>query len=341
MTSSEFESADLVGADASTDSRIPSDAAADGSTDRAAAESRSAASRGAIANWAATGRVSDLPGWLAREIAPIQDEATERSLDVELVERRSGFGLVRTMVVRGAARLPDDAFEDAVRRGYGRLLEGIQPTHLLRVWNFIPRIEADADDGVRDRYMVFNAGRHRGFDDAFGRVAWFPAASGVGHAGDAVVVHLLHGEAEVEPVDNPRQVPPEAYSARFGHPTPVFARAARVRWSDRVGLLVSGTASVVGEDSRHDDFEHPLEETLRNLEVVVDQGWPGASPADLDDWLVYLPNPLRADRVRAAIASRWPERSLRIVCRGQRLCRRDLQVEIECAGLRPAEDDHR
>ena len=139
----------------------------------------------------------------------------------------------------------------------------------------------------------------------------------------------------------PRQVPPEAYSARFGHPTPVFARAARVRWHDRDGLLVSGTASVVGEDSHHDRFEHQLEETLRNLEVVVDRGWSGATPADLDDWLVYLPDPVHADRVRAAIAARWPDRSPTIVCRGQRLCRRELQVEIECAGFRSPKDAER
>ncbi len=302
---------------------------------------RSAVSRSAIANWAATGRTSDLPGWLSRRIDPADADSSDRRFDVELVEQTCDLGRVRTMVVRNAARLADDAFEDAVRRGYAALLEDLEPSRLLRAWNFIPRIEADADDGVRDRYMVFNAGRHHGFADAFGRLDWFPAASGVGHAGESVVVHLLHGDAEVEPIDNPRQVPPEAYSARFGHPTPVFARAARVRWHDRDGLLVSGTASVVGEDSHHDRFEHQLDETLRNLEVVVDRGWSGATPADLDDWLVYLPDPVHADRVRAAIAARWPDRSPTIVCRGQRLCRRELQVEIECAGFRSPKDAER
>jgi hypothetical protein len=305
------------------------------------ASSRSAAPRGAVANWAATGRSTDLPGWLSRCVVAGAPESTDRRLDVVLTEADCDFGRLRTMVIPGAARLADDAFEDAVRRGYTALLDGLEPTNLLRAWNFIPRIEADAEDGVRDRYMVFNAGRHHGFDDAFGHLDWFPAASGVGHAGDAMVVHLLHGGAEVEPVDNPRQVPPEAYSARFGHPTPVFARAARVRWHDRDGLLVSGTASVVGEDSHHDRFEHQLEETLRNLEVVVDRGWSGATPADLDDWLVYLPDPVHADRVRAAIAARWPDRSPTIVCRGQRLCRRELQVEIECAGFRSPKDAER
>ena len=333
MTSFEFESANPAGTDAVSGpgAGIRSEVAVDAS--------RSAAPRGSITHWAATGRASDLPGWLSRSIPPDAVAWSDTRLDVELTERPCRVGRVRTMVVRGAARLADDAFEDAVRRGYAALLDDLEPTRLLRAWNFIPRIEADADDGVRDRYMVFNAGRHHGFADAFGRLDWFPAASGVGHAGDAVVVHLLHGDAEVEPIDNPRQTPPEAYSARFGHPTPVFARAARVRWSDREGLLVSGTASVVGEDSCHECFDRQLDETLRNLEVVVDRGWPGAVPVDLDDWLVYLPDPGNADRVRAAIAARWPERSPRIVCRGQRLCRRELQVEIECAGLRLPEAD--
>lgn len=331
----EFDSPDMVEAE-------PSSPPASGSADEdRSSVSRSAVPRGTVSNWAATGRMSDLPGWLSRRIDGAGPESGETRFDVELTERACGLGHVRTMVVRNAARLADAAFEDAVRRGYGALLEGLEPTRLLRAWNFIPRIEADADDGVRDRYMVFNAGRHHGFADAFGRLDWFPAASGVGHAGESVVVHLLHGDAEVEPIDNPRQVPPEAYSARFGHPTPVFARAARVRWHDRDGLLVSGTASVVGEDSHHDRFEHQLDETLRNLEVVVDRGWSGATPADLDDWLVYLPDPVHADRVRAAIAARWPDRSPTIVCRGQRLCRRELQVEIECAGFRSPKDAER
>lgn len=289
--------------------------------------------------WVATGETSDLPDWLATAVADGEIVTSERRFDVELTERTSRFGRVRSAAVHGAGRLGDDAFEDAVTRAYAAALDGLDSDRLLRAWNFVPGINdpaAVSGDGLdRDRYMVFNAGRFRAFTEAFGTLEWFPVASGVGHAGDTMVVHLLHGEAAVAPVDNPRQIPPESYSRRFGHPTPAFARAGRVRWRGEEALLVSGTASVVGEASRHtDDLEAQIEETLSNLEIVVERGWPGAVPTDLADWLVYLPDPADAEVVLRLVGERWPEGRPRITFRGQRLCRPELRVEIECAGFR-------
>lgn len=301
-------------------------------------EQRSLPRRQTGARWVATGEPTDLPTWVARAIDDREDAASETRFDVALTERSTRFGTLRTAVVPQAAGLDDDSFEDAVARAYDAVLDDVEHGRLLRAWNFVPRINDPSARPGRDRYMVFNAGRRRAFAEAFGHLDWFPVASGVGHAGDAMVVHLLHGDATVDPIDNPRQTPPEAYSARFGHPTPAFARAARVGWSSTEGLLVSGTASVVGEASRHDDsIEAQIDETLRNLEVVVDRGWPGVAPAELEDWLVYLPEPSHADLVREAVARRWPDSCPRLVFRGQRLCRPELLVEIECAGLRPHE----
>ena len=295
------------------------------------------------ARWVATGETSDLPGWLSASVADGEIVTSERRFDVELTERTSRFGRVRSAAVHGAGRLDDDAFEDAVARAYEAALDGLDSARLLRAWNFVPGINDPASisgDGLdRDRYMVFNAGRFRAFAEAFGNLEWFPVASGVGHAGDTMVVHLLHGDATVAPVDNPRQIRPESYSRRFGHPTPAFARAGRVRWGGEEALLVSGTASVVGEASRHtEDLEAQIEETLSNLEIVVERGWPGAVPTDLEDWLVYLPDPEDEALVRRLVAGRWPDGRPRIVFRGQRLCRPELRVEIECAGFRGVTD---
>lgn len=302
-------------------------------------EQRSLPRRQTGARWVATGEITDLPTWLARAIDDPEVATSETRFDVVLTERATRFGTLRTAVVPHAAGLDDDSFEDAVARAYDAVLDDVEHGRLLRAWNFIPRINDPSLRPGRDRYMVFNAGRRRAFADAFGHVDWFPVASGVGHAGDAMVVHLLQGEATVDPIDNPRQTPPEAYSARFGHPTPAFARAARVRWTSMEGLLVSGTASVVGEASHHDgSIEAQIDETLHNLEIVVDRGWPGLTPAALEDWLVYLPEPTHAELVRDAVARRWPDASPRLLFRGQRLCRPELLVEIECAGVRPIED---
>lgn len=275
-------------------------------------------------DWVADGSPSDLPAWVAE------------------VLRESRASVAHRMVrVPDVATLPAAVMEEAVREAYRELLDGLAPSELLRAWNFIPRINDPASreqigsGSDRDRYMVFNAGRFRGFEDVMGSPVRYPVASGVGHAGDDLIVHLLHGAGEPRLVDNPRQVPPDAYSRRYGDPPPVFARAAVVRWPGREALLISGTASVVGEESAHEDaFGAQLQETMRNLEVLVERGWPGARLADLQDWLVYLPDDRHESLVRRTIGDR-PE----VVVRRQRLCRPELLVEIECAGFRPLDGD--
>lgn len=271
--------------------------------------------------WSATGAGTDLPAWV------------DQFLDCPDLDSRFGHRMVR---VEDAASMDAARFEVATRDAYRQLLDGLTQDQLLRAWNFIPGINDPADQataevqGNRDRYMVFNAGRYHGFTDSMGSPVIYPAASGVGHAGEDLVVHLLHGPGHPRSIDNPRQVMPDAYSSRFGDPPPVFARAATVQVGGREGLLVSGTASVVGEDSAHlDAFDGQLFETLRNLAVVVDAAWPGVRPEDLDDWLVYLPDLEYEEQVLAAIGA-----GPRVIVRQQGLCRPELLVEIECAGFR-------
>ena len=277
--------------------------------------------------WAAAGDRSDLPAWV------------ECFLDSADLDPRFGHRLVR---VEGAASMDAACFEAATRDAYHRILDGLTQDQLLRAWNFIPGINEPAAGGNteaetdRDRYMVFNAGRHRGFSDSMGSPIAYPAASGVGHVGEDLVVHLLHGPGSPRCIDNPRQVLPDAYSERFGNPPPVFARAATIEAGEREALLVSGTASVVGEDSAHlDSFDRQLNETLRNLAVVVDEAWPGARPEDLEDWLVYLPDLGHETQVLSAIGP-----GPRVIVRQQGLCRPELLVEIECAGFRSLKGRH-
>ena len=277
--------------------------------------------------WAAASDRSDLPAWVWR------------LLDSTDLDSRFGHRLVR---VEGAASMDAACFEAATRDAYRRILDGLTQDQLLRAWNFIPGINVSAAEGNtevetnRDRYMGFNAGRYRGFADAMGSPVAYPAASGVGHAGEDLVVHLLHGPGRPRCIDNPRQVLPDAYSERFGDPPPVFARAATIEAGELEALLVSGTASVVGEDSVHlDSFDRQLTETLRNLAVVVDEAWPGVRPEDLEDWLVYLPDLGHETQVLSAIGP-----GPRVVVRQQGLCRPELLVEIECAGFRPLNGRH-
>ena len=121
-------------------------------------------------------------------------------------------------------------------------------------------------DGL-DRYMVFNAGRHDAYSDQRGALG---TASAVGIKGSDLSIHCLALEEPGTPVENPRQTPAWQYSARYGPLPPCFSRATIVDLAGRRTLLIGGTASVVGEDSRHaGQFDAQVEETLLNLEALI------------------------------------------------------------------------
>ena len=91
---------------------------------------------------------------------------------------------------------------------------------------------------------------------------------------------------------------------------------------------------MVGEDSTHsENFNLQLEETLDNLIMVVEACRAGFTPGHLDHWLVYLPDGTRREEVLAAVERRWPSHQIEIEFRVQKLCRPELLVEIEAAGL--------
>ena len=64
----------------------------------------------------------------------------------------------------------------------------------VRFWNYLPAIHQPMDVR-RDRYMVFNAGRFKALSDWLERpgesAGRLPAASGVGHDGEDLVIHCL------------------------------------------------------------------------------------------------------------------------------------------------------
>ena len=296
-------------------------------------------------HWVAQGSVADLPIWTN---AFVGDGATDLDLECDAgicaTERRCGEWAIRTVVVPAASSMPGKGFERATRQAYRRLLLDIPHGNLLRAWNFVPRINDSAEDYVengsadrpdrRDRYMALNAGRFQSFQDIYEDPAWFPVASGVGHAGEDLILHLLHGDGLPRPVDNPRQVLPADYSEKFGALPPAFIRAATIQSPAGEFILVSGTASVVGEDSTHsENFDLQLEETLDNLIMVVEACRAGFTPGHLDHWLVYLPDGTRREEVLAAVERRWPSHQIEIEFRVQKLCRPELLVEIEAAGL--------
>ena len=177
-------------------------------------------------------------------------------------------------------------FDFIDRRGYG---------HLLRVWNYFPQINADSD-GL-ECYARFNIGRHDAFaakQRVFGTDT--PAACALGSRGRDLVIYFLAARQAGLRVENPRQTSAYHYPAQYGPRSPIFARAMLMQTAGNPVLFVSGTASIVGHETRHvDDAPAQARETIANIQAVIAQaqlaGLGAASPDANLLLKIYLRNP--------------------------------------------------
>jgi enamine deaminase RidA (YjgF/YER057c/UK114 family) len=284
-----------------------------------------------------------VPSW-ACELAP----SVVESRVVPLAEganaglefaRGDEAGMV-TAVVPGAARLSKDGLRSAVAEVFTSVLEGLRESgfaYPVRMWNFVPGIHDAMGDGV-DRYRVFNMGRYdafakwfagRGGAAAFARV--LPAASAVGHWGEHFVVCALGARTPGVPIENPRQTPAFGYSRAHGPLPPCFARATVAKLPMGTRLLVSGTASIRGEDSVHTgSLTAQLDETFTNLDRLVRsvEGDGRFELSGIESARVYFPRAGDRAALAAGVSARLPETAA-VEFFPASVCRAELLVEIE------------
>jgi len=234
---------------------------------------------------------------------------------------------------------------ETTRRAYlavfAALREAGRPP-LLRLWNYLPRI--NAEDGGLERYRRFNIGRQQAFIEA-GHDAFegAPAACAIGKRSGGLAIRFLAARQAPLPLENPRQVPAYRYSAQFGPRSPSFSRAALAdAGGGRLLLLISGTASIVGEHSVHaGDVQAQLRETLANLQAVIDaahaRGTARFTLADLDCTL-YVRHAADADAIRhgfeAAVGPASHAARGAVYVEAD-ICRSELLVEIEGHAFAP------
>jgi chorismate lyase / 3-hydroxybenzoate synthase len=232
---------------------------------------------------------------------------------------------------------PDDAiFEDRVNEIYARIFELLEARgypHLIRVWNYFPQITHESV-GL-ENYQRFCRGRGVAFQARYGEFEYrLPSASAVGARSGGLALYFIAARAPGHQRENPRQVSAYHYPPQYGPRSPSFARATLKRWGSEALLFISGTASIVGHESRHvGDLAAQIEETLRNLDTLIvttgaEEGVPFAGLQDMTHIKVYLRDPaffgVVNERVRAAFG---PSASA-ILLHGD-VCRTDLLVEIE------------
>jgi enamine deaminase RidA (YjgF/YER057c/UK114 family) len=216
------------------------------------------------------------------------------------------------------------------------VLEETQHRHLIRVWNYLPDINREADGD--ERYRHFNAARQCAFQNA-GRstVGTVPAACALGSpAGSPISIYFLASRRPPTMLENPRQTSAYFYPPKFGTYSPTFSRACLLSGSAGTNLFVSGTASIVGHETLHcGDVTAQTRETLTNIDALLDEAnrVVGAAHYSLNSlkFKVYV---RRVSDFAATmrVLSAALDSSTTIVYLQADVCREDLLVEIEATG---------
>lgn len=216
--------------------------------------------------------------------------------------------------------------EAATEFAYDRLLEHVAASaepYLLRIWNYLDRINEGAGD--TERYRRFCSARARSM--AAHGLARYPAATAIGHHGASgrLQVYALCAAHDGTALENPRQVSAWQYPRRYGPTAPSFARAMQLPTG---GLAISGTAAVLGADSHHaGDVAAQATEAIANLRALLERAslprFAAAAPLK-----VYVRHPQDADAVRAVLARELAPDVPRLLLQGD-VCRGELLVEID------------
>ncbi len=228
----------------------------------------------------------------------------------------------------------EGGIEAASAAAYARLTHWLREhpdLHLLRVWNYLDAItDGDGDD---ERYRRFCVGRARSLG-AF-EPARLPAATAIGRVDGVrrLQLYWLAARQAGTPLENPRQLSAYRYPRQYGPQPPSFARAM-LPPGDHMPLLLSGTASVVGHESRHpESLAAQLDETFANFASLLDAARQQrrSLPATFGPGTrlkVYVRDRDRLADVAAALDARLGPAVPRIVLHAA-VCRRELQVEID------------
>jgi chorismate lyase/3-hydroxybenzoate synthase len=241
------------------------------------------------------------------------------------------FGACSDDVAFGAIQLDetqDAAFEEIVERAYLRMFDFMDAAGFaapLRFWNYLTAITAD-DDGL-ERYRRFNIGRQKAFSARL-RQALPPAASGVGGFDGKSLIYFLAAREPARPIENPRQVSAYQYPKIYGPQSPSFSRASVFSQDAMQALFISGTASIVGHQTRHaGDLPGQVAETIANLRALIGAAEP-MTPTGKWALKIYLQQPEFRDTVEPMVDAMFGDGVERLFLHGE-ICRTGLLLEIE------------
>ena len=238
--------------------------------------------------------------------------------------------LFGSLEVEESAEEPLERATEWAYRQIHAALETSGHRHLVRVWNYLPRINVET--AGLERYRQFNRARQR----AFLACGWqirgnVPAASALGSSAGALVIYFLAAPEPPRFIENPRQVSAYHYPPQYGARAPSFSRATLLERPGGGALFISGTSSIVGHRTLHaGDPAAQTRETLTNIATLLEQTR-GFTLEDLA-YKIYVRRPADLPLIRRELDAALGARARRVYLQAD-VCRSDLAVEIEAAGV--------
>jgi chorismate lyase / 3-hydroxybenzoate synthase len=237
---------------------------------------------------------------------------------------------------------PRTAFYEITEHAYREIfstLADLHYPHLLRIWNYLGEINVNTH-GL-ERYRQFNSARREALR-ASGQTTTgnVPAACALGALrGSPLSVYFLASRIAPLVIENPRQVSAYEYPSQYG-PRPAFSRASTVTTPTGSILFISGTASIVGHETRHlGDVAAQTRETLTNIEALLGEANRRTAHARFDKralaYKVYVRNARDLPAVRRELESAVGTAASLLYLQAD-VCREELLVEIEAVGQSPA-----
>ena len=227
---------------------------------------------------------------------------------------------------------------------------GLTFNNIVRQWNYVGEIlrKEEIDGRERQHYQMFNETRSR-FYKQFRTCSDFPAATGIGMLYSGVCVDSFsvtgNENLKVVPISSPVQTESYQYGQKvlIGAPDcqlqqnqpPQFERAKLIVLKNASRLIISGTASISGEDTVGiGDVEEQTRVTIKNIEAL-------ASAENLKRQCPEMKSiPETYSYVRVYVKHKRDIPAVRSICSGAYgntpatfvvadICRDNLLVEIE------------
>ncbi|MDG1249826.1 MAG: Rid family hydrolase [Gammaproteobacteria bacterium] len=224
---------------------------------------------------------------------------------------------------------------------YSRIFQLMQKhgyPQLLRTWSYFPNI---TEGDQIDAYQQFCSGRSQAYQEyAFNsNEPEYPAATVIGHHATDFQLYFIAAKQAGISIQNPRQVNAFNYPASYSKDAPLFARALLHTTATQHVLFISGTASITGHETQHQDQAlAQLQECLCNIEQLLitaeQHHFPKTALENMLQLKVYIKHAEDYAELRAALATRLGALE-HVQFFHADMCRRDLLVEIEAIAIQP------